>query len=304
MRQAGEPPPIGAEKPGKGVRPGTKKMALLGSVYTVDPYERTPQEVCEALFRSPRSAPERLPARPRPCFKHVRAALFRDEADTTAPQIDTIFGWMAQEVVVRGMDGQRPLVLLMDGQESLWNAGLVYLPEEGFEVIEILDLLHAISYVWKAAHLFHPSGSDQAFNLVRKQVMRILSGQVQNAILSLRRMAKRRKLSKKRAQELERICGYLRSNAHRMAYDRCLAAGYPIASGIIEDACRCVVNDRMERSGMRWVPEGAHAMLSLRSVHLSGLWDDFIQFRIAHEKARLYPDYAANDDDFHLPCAA
>lgn len=304
MRQAGEPSPIGAVKPDKGVRAGTKKMALLGSVYTVDPYRRTPEEVFAALFRSANSAPERPPARPRPCFKHVRAALLRDEADTTAPQIDTIFGWMAQQVVARGRHGERPLVLLMDGQESLWNAGLVYLPEEDFQVIEILDLLHAISYVWKAAHLFHPSGSDQAFNLVRKQVMRILSGQVQNVILSLRRMAKRRKLSKKRAEELERTCGYLRSNAHRMAYDKYLAVGYPISSGVIEGACRCVVNDRMERSGMRWVLDGAHAMLSLRSIHLSGLWNDFIHFRIAHESARLYPHSVANDDDFHLPCAA
>ena len=242
--------------------------------------------------------------RPQPCFKHVRAALLRDEADTTAPQTETIFGWMAQQVVARGLDGKRPLVLLMDGQESLWNAGMAYLPEEDFEVIEILDLLHAVSYVWRTAHLFYPSGSDQAAHLVRKQLLRILSGQVHNAILSLRRMAKRRRLSNKRAEELEGICGYLRSNAHRMAYDEYLAAGYPIASGVIEGACRCVVNDRMDRSGMRWVPQGAHAMLTLRSIHLSSLWNRFIQFRIARESARLYPRSAANDDDLTLPCAA
>ena len=199
MRQAGEPSPIGAVKPEKGVRPGTKKMALLGAVYSVDAHRRTPEEVFAALFRSANPAPQQPPARPRPCFKRVRAALLRDEADSTAPQVDAIFGWMAQEVVARARDGQRPLILLMDGQESLWQAALVYLPEENFQVIEILDLLHAISYVWKAAHLFHPPGSDQAFNLVRKQLMRILCGQVQNVILSLRRMAKRRELSKQRA---------------------------------------------------------------------------------------------------------
>ena len=83
-----------------------------------------------------------------------------------------------------------------------------------------------------------------------------------------------------------------------------LAAGYPIASGVIEGACRTVVNDRLERSGMRWVVDGAHAMLGLRSIHLSGLWDDFIKFHIAKESQRLYPDSAANDDDIHLSLVA
>ena len=59
---------------------------------------------------------------------------------------------------------------------------------------------------------------------------------------------------------------------------------------------RTVVNDRMERSGMRWVFDGAHAMLGLRSIHLSGLWDDFLKFRISKELQGLYPGSAANDD--------
>jgi len=89
-----------------------------------------------------------------------------------------------------------------------------------------------------------------------------------------------------------------------MAYDQCLAHGFPIASGVIEGACRCVVKDRMERSGMRWVLAGAQAMLGLRSIHMSGLWEEFMQFRIRRECQRLYPFSAANEDDFSLPIAA
>jgi hypothetical protein len=83
-----------------------------------------------------------------------------------------------------------------------------------------------------------------------------------------------------------------------------LAAGYPIASGVIEGACRTVVNDRMKRLGMRWVFKGAHAMLGLRSIQLSGLWDDFIKFHIATESQRLYPGSAANDEDVRLHLVA
>jgi hypothetical protein len=88
-----------------------------------------------------------------------------------------------------------------------------------------------------------------------------------------------------------------------MAYHAYLAAGYPIASGVIEGACRHVVKDRMERSGMRWVLPGAHAMLGLRCIHLSGLWEEFMRFHIDRDRRRLYP-HAANDAHMQLPLVA
>ena len=302
MRKAAEQARVEGVKLNKGMRPGSKKMALLGAVYTIAPYPRTPEDVLDALFRKPESPRlvEQPSSRPKPCFKRVRAALMRDGTDRTAPQVEAIFGWMAQEVVERTATRQRPLILLMDGQESLWNAGMEHLPEQQFEVTEILDLLHAVSYVWQAAHLFHPPSSSAALKLVRKYVNRILSGEVEQVILSLYRMGKRRNFSGRRLGELKGICGYLRNNVDRMAYDEYLESGYPIASGIIEGACRTVVKDRMERSGMRWVFAGAHAMLGLRSIQLSDLWDDFIQFHIVRESQRLYPGSAANDDDILL----
>src|SRR5207237_815744 len=74
-----------------------------------------------------------------------------------------------------------------------------------------------------------------------------------------------------------------------MRYDAYLAAGYPIASGVIEGACRHFVKDRMERSGMRWRIESAQAMLDVRSIYLNGDWDDFMTYRIEKETQRLYP---------------
>ena len=55
---------------------------------------------------------------------------------------------------------------------------------------------------------------------------------------------------------------------------------------------------------MREVLSGARAMLDLRCVHLSGLWEDFTAFRIQREYRRLYPGYAANDADFSPPLYA
>ena len=89
--------------------------------------------------------------------------------------------------------------------------------------------------------------------------------------------------------KLTRICNYLHHNRHRMRYDEYLAAGYPIASGVIEGACRHVVKDRMERSGMRWTIDGAQAMLDLRSTHINDQWSAFQAHRIHAETQRLYP---------------
>jgi len=302
--RGGSKAPTGAEPPTTGgVRPGTKKMALLGAVYTVDSFVRTPEEVLDALFRE---APvgEPPPSRPRPCHKYVRAALQRDDMDSTEPQVRTIFGWMGEQVAQRNPEGTKQVILLMDGQDSLWTAGWVYLPEALAEVTEILDLLHALGYLWEAAHLFHPNGSDAARAFVKDQARRILHGEIAAVIRSLRWLGTHHKLKGKRGEALKRICGYFQNNAHRMAYDIYLEHGFPIASGVIEGACRCVVKDRMERSGMRWVMSGARAMLDMRCVYLSDLWEEFTAFRIQRESRRLYPGYAANDADFSQPIAA
>jgi hypothetical protein len=81
----------------------------------------------------------------------------------------------------------------------------------------------------------------------------------------------------------------LEKNQERMRYDAYLAAGYPIASGVIEGACRHLVKDRMERAGMHWTIPGAQAMLEVRSVYLSGQWQEFQAYRIEAETQRLYP---------------
>lgn len=301
--RGGAKAPKGIEPPATaGLRPGTKKMALIGAVYTVNPFVRTPDEVLEALFReAPVGQP---PSRPRPCFKYVRAALERDDSDSTEPQTRTIFGWMAAQVRQRNPRADKHVVLLMDGQESLWKAGWAYLPKTLAEITEILDLLHALGYLWEAAPLFHPNDSAAAGTFVKDQARRMLHGEVAAVIHTLRYLGTHHNLKGKSRETLERICGYFHNNAHRMAYDVYLEHGFPIASGVIEGACRCVVKDRMERSGMRWVMSGARAMLDMRCIYLSGLWEEFMTFRIQRESRRLYPGSAANDPDFRLPLAA
>ena len=220
--------------------------------------------------------------------------------------MEAIFGWLGKEVQQRNPVGQNDVVVLMDGQISLWNAAKQYIEEvvEGTRVVQILDVLHASSYVWSAAHLFHPKESPAALNFVKDRILRILNGEVLAVIRGLRWKGTHAGFGKKKQKELEVICRYLQNNAHRMRYDEYLAAGYPIASGVIEGACRYLVKDRMERTGMRWVLDGAQSMLSLRSIFLSGLWDEFTRFRIEKERLRLYPHSLAEDADTGMAIAS
>lgn len=259
-------------------------MALVGATYTVDRFPRTAQEVVDALFRKPRRPPPR--DRPVPRHKRVRASLERDEVDRSEPANDEIFGWMSLEAEQRNPDGKQPLVLLMDGQVALWEAASEHLPEEA---VQILDLLHVTPRLWRAAYLFHPEGSAGAARFVRQRVQRILNGEVRSVITGLRRMATVSGLRGRKRKQLERICHYFENNQHRMRYHEYLAAGYPIATGVIEGACRHLVKDRLERAGMKWVMEGAQAMLDLRSIHLGDQWNEFQAFRIRKENERLYP---------------
>jgi len=286
---------------------GGKKMAIVGSVYTVAAYERSGEDVLQALFRNKSiDRPSKAERRPRPQNKQVRASLQRDEADTTALSMEAIFGWLGKEVQQRNPIGQNKVVVLMDGQISLWNAAEQYIEGvvEGMRIIQILDLLHASSYVWSAAHLFHPKESPAGLNFVKERIGRILNGKVLAVVRGLRWKGTHAGLGKQKRKKLEVICRYLQNNAHRMRYDEYLAAGYPIASGVIEGACRYLVKDRMERTGMRWVLDGAQSMLDLRSVYLSGLWDEFTRFRIEKERLGLYPNLPAENADMGLAIAS
>jgi hypothetical protein len=198
-----------------------------------------------------------------------------------------VFSWISDQVQRRDPDGAKEKVCIMDGQLSLWD--IKDLVQDGVETTEILDLLHVTSRVWRAAHVFYAKGSDAAENFVRDRVLRVLQGKTASVIRGLRRLATTRKVSTAKRQQIECICRYFDNNQERMRYDEYLRAGYPIASGVIEGACRYVVKDRLERAGMNWTIPGAQAMLQLRCLYINGQWESFIKYRIDRETARLYP---------------
>jgi hypothetical protein len=283
-READEPAPPAHRT--KGDKASRQQMATVGTAYTVDRYVRSPEQVVAALFGDPQPTP--APARPEPCHKRVWASLPQiDEDGQARSSQDIVFDWLLNEVAERNRKLDKEMVQLYDGQDCLWDAARQHLPQRNST--GILDVLHVTPRLWQAAHCFCKEGSDEAAVFVRERLLRVLRGEVMLVVRGWRQMGTKRGLTGSKKKTLAKVCQYLENNRDHMKYDEYLAKGYPIASGVIEGACRHLVKDRLERAGMHWRPEGAQAMLDLRSTYVNGDWQEYQTYRIERETQRLYP---------------
>jgi hypothetical protein len=269
----------------KGEKANKERMACVGAVYSIDPFVRRAEDIIDEVLRDKKSK-----GRPRPRHKHVWAELtreFEDEPPVTAKE--GLFCHLSDELTARNLGHDRPVICLMDGERALWDAQAVYFPE----AVGVLDLFHVLERLWAVAHCFHKEGSDESKGFVEQRLRDLLQGRVGYVISGLRRRLKAEKLSGQRRKAVASALEYLGNNKEHMRYDEYLARGYPIGSGVAEGACRHLVKDRMEQTGMRWTVEGAQAMLHVRALHLNDQWEEFLEHRVEREQSRLYGRTAA-----------
>lgn len=195
-----------------------------------------------------------------------------------------VFESLAAEHAQRDPTGSKPLVCLMDGDRHLWSLQQEYLPK----AIEVLDLFHVMEYLWLAAHCFHREASLEAEDWVDRHLKMLLENKVDSVRGLLQRAINHQSFDKTKLEHLKKVHRYFTTHRKRMRYGDYLAAGYPIASGVIEGACKHVIGDRMCGTGMRWEFEGAQPMLDLRVTKLNVQWEEFIQYRIKTEQQILY----------------
>jgi hypothetical protein len=286
--------PVTSESP---ARPGNRRMAILAGVYSVDCYHRTADDVLAGLFRD--ADRPKQSTRPKPRFKEVRACFTQSVDDGDGSQVEVngqlaAFTWAARRVESRLRPGQT-LIRLLDGQVSLREISEVCLPDE-VHAVDILDIIHVAGYVQRAAKVFY-SSAEQREAFSRQTLGKLLTGKVESVIHSLHVRAGLKKLKGQSAKEIATVRGYFERNKDRMRYHQYLARGYPIGTGVIEGACRHLVKDRMERTGMRWRLSSATAMLNVRAVFQSSHWETFHQTRIAKEQSQLHPHRALINND-------
>ena len=266
----------------KGEKANKKQMAYVGAVYSIDRFKRSARDVVDEVCRK-----RRAEHRPRPCQKQAWAEMTRTPTGCTGRE--RVFVEMAVAVAGRDPHRRKTLVCLLDGERALWEMAGEWLPR----AVGVLDLFHVLERLWTAAHCFHAEGSPEAAEFVSRRLEMLLEGKVGYVIGGLKRLCAEHRLKGEKRGRLMAAITYYENNRDHMRYDEYLAAGYPIGSGVAEGACRHLVKDRMEGTGMRWTVEGAQAMLHLRAVSLNGRWDEFIEYHIQAEQKRLYSKAAA-----------
>ncbi len=268
----------------RGEKANKKQMACVGAAYSIEPFVRKAEDIIDEVLRQ-----EKAERRPEPQHKHVWAEMTREVGGIEVPAKEGLFCQLYAESVARNLGHDRPVICLLDGERALWDAQRVYFPE----AVGILDLFHVLERLWAVAHCFHAEGSDGAQQFVEYRLRDLLQGRVGYVISGLRKRLRAEKLSSQRRKVVRSAVEYLTNNRGHMRYDEYLAAGYPIGSGVAEGACRHLVKDRMEQTGMRWTVEGAQAMLHVRALYLNDQWGEFLEFRVEQEQARLYQRDAA-----------
>ena len=124
--------------------------------------------------------------------------------------------------------------------------------------------------------------------------MQILKGKASEVAAGMRRAATLRQLSAPERKPVDTCADYLLKYRDMLHYDNYLAQGLPIATGVIEGACRHLVKDRMDITGARWRLNSAEAVLKLRSLHSSGDGDAYWDFHKAQELRRNHSSRIEN----------
>ncbi len=275
---------------GKGQKHGGKKEATLTAIYTIAPTVRTPEAVAERLFAPAGAAAADHPVRTGPQGKRLWATLAGKDA-ALAEAAGQVAGREGGHLTHR--------VALTDGCQALQERVQRQFPT--FTLV--LDLIHATEYLWKAATALLGETNGRRTAWVKARTLQLLHSQGAAVVADLRQLAETPRRARRARTVLAAVAAYLERNAPYMDYAAYLARGWPIATGVIEGACRHLVKDRCELSGMRWTIAGAEALLHLRCVHENGDWDASHAFRRRQRHQRLYalpyPDDAAIPLDLH-----
>src|SRR5215469_5478695 len=259
-----------------GEKRGRKRMAEVAAVYDAAPVARTPLDVIPATaldredkVKGPVATGKWVSASVRDSCKDVVAAVF-------------------EEAGRRDPDRARTWVVLVDGARYQLEVIEAEAARRNVTVHIVCDIVHVIEYVWKAAWCFFPPADRAAEAWVGEQVRRILAGKAVKVAAAIRRKATLAGLAPNERAGADRCADYLHAKAPYLAYGKALAAGWPIATGVVEGACRYLVKDRMDITGARWSLTGAEAVLKLRAVHASGDFDDYWQYHAQREYLRVH----------------
>jgi len=271
----------------RGEKKNRKRMAQVASVYSVEAHSRTAESVMD------RNGARQQTPRPKPTNKRVWASLEKGTQEVVVQ--------MFEEARGRDPEQQRQWVVLVDGNESQINHVENTAQIMGVGVEIMMDFIHVMEYVWKAAYALWGENGDRVEDWVHDCAIRLLQSETSGVAAVMRAHATRQALTQAQREPVDKCADYLLKNKAYLDYQTALEKGWPIATGIIEGACRHLIKDRMDITGARWSLPGAESVLKLRALKSSGDFDAYMDFYEEKERARNYGNQWVDND---LPKAA
>jgi hypothetical protein len=262
------------KRAGTGEKKGCKRMAETGCVFDAAPGQpRTPEQVMR---------PDPGTAQDRPRAENRWYA-----CDITAGR-DVTIGKVFDQAGRRDPGHARTWIALVDG--DIHQLGLIQAQAaaRGINLAILVDFIHVLEYLWKTAWCFHAPRDPAMEDWVTAQALDILHGRAGEVIARIARLAADHppRPGGEHAKIIRKTLHYLDAKQPYLDYPAALANGWPIATGVIEGACRHLVQDRMGITGARWSLEGAQAMLWLRAIAASGDTSAYWDYHITQEHQR------------------
>ncbi|MCX7125595.1 MAG: ISKra4 family transposase [Gammaproteobacteria bacterium] len=261
-----------------GEKRNSKRMATVASVYNIDPFIRTAKDFKNELASV--KAVKKEIERPKPIAKRVWASVEKSPEEVVREMFD--------EASHRDLEKNKKWVALVDGAPTQIKNIEREAKSRGIKITIVCDIIHVIEYLWRAAWGFFNKGDIKAESWVNERFIAILEGKSSSVAAGIRRTATNRKLKKAQREAIDTCCDYLLNKSPYLKYHQYLAKGFPIATGIIEGACRYLIKDRMDITGARWRIAGAEAVLKLRSLKASGDFTAYWKFHEEQEFNRIH----------------
>jgi len=264
----------------KGEKRNRKRLAEVGAVYDVTPVVRIPTDI---ITRNDEA--DATPA-PKAANKWLTASVVDDAA--------TVISQIFDEAQRRDPAHQRAWVGLVDGANHQIDRIKAEADQRHVDVTIIVDCVHVLEYLWSSAWSFFSEGDPAAEAWVADKALAVLEGKASTVAASIRRKATCLGLDARSRENADRCADYLLAKRDYLNYPRALKQGWPIATGVIEGACRHLVKDRLDLTGSRWGLNGAEAILKLRALRSNGDFEEYWRFHLDRERHRVHESRYAN----------
>lgn len=263
-----------AARRSKGEKRNRKRMCEVAAVFDVTAAPRT---IADILPEEP--AQTTTPA-PVTSGKWLHASVTDDAAAVIAAGF--------AEADRRDPDHTRTWIALVDGNQHQIDRIRTEAKTRKITIPVIVDFIHVMEYIWKAAWCFHPEGDPNAEQWVRTQARQVLAGRAAIVAAAIRRKATYHGLDPGKRKPADTAAAYLLAKKPYLDYPTALTNGWPIATGVIEGACRHLIKDRMDLTGARWSLHGAEAILKLRTLTSNGDFDQYWTWHLTQEQQRIH----------------